>query len=167
MPCFSTRCPGRPPYVLFPLTASLPVMGSRSSCANSTSSSTTSSFSSSFTYLPRPTQSSNRCTARSRCSTFAFQSCALCSTFSRLRLAHTARSLCLALPKSASFSSHCLTFPSALDLAARSAPNELESLRSSAYMSSRSTGDSLPLPSTTSSTSSGFNAAAVLLAVLG
>ena len=24
MPCFATRCPGRPPYVLFPLTAGLP-----------------------------------------------------------------------------------------------------------------------------------------------
>ena len=28
MPCFSTRCPGRPPYVLFPLMAGLPLMGS-------------------------------------------------------------------------------------------------------------------------------------------
>ena len=34
MPCSSTRCPGRPPYVLFPLTAGLPLMGSRSCCAN-------------------------------------------------------------------------------------------------------------------------------------
>ena len=32
MPCFSTRCPGRPPYVLFPLTAGLPLMGSHSCC---------------------------------------------------------------------------------------------------------------------------------------
>ena len=30
MPCSSTRCPGCPPYVLFPLTAGLPLMGSRS-----------------------------------------------------------------------------------------------------------------------------------------
>ena len=37
MPCSSTRCPGRPPYVLFPLTAGLPLMGSRSCCANSPS----------------------------------------------------------------------------------------------------------------------------------
>ena len=37
MPCSSTRCPGRPPYVLFPLTAGLPLMGSRSCCANSLS----------------------------------------------------------------------------------------------------------------------------------
>ena len=37
MPCSSTRCPGRPPYVLFPLTAGLPPMGSRSCCANSPS----------------------------------------------------------------------------------------------------------------------------------
>ena len=35
MPCFSTRCPGRPPYVLFPLTAGLPLMGSCSCCASS------------------------------------------------------------------------------------------------------------------------------------
>ena len=28
MPCSSTRCPGRPPYVLFPLTVGLPLMGS-------------------------------------------------------------------------------------------------------------------------------------------
>ena len=34
MPCSSTRCPGRPPYVLFSLTAGLPLMGSRSCCAN-------------------------------------------------------------------------------------------------------------------------------------
>ena len=37
MPCSSTRCPGRPPYVLFPFKASLPLMGSRSCCANSPS----------------------------------------------------------------------------------------------------------------------------------
>ena len=37
MPCSSTHCPGRPPYVLFPLTAGLPLMGSRSCCANSPS----------------------------------------------------------------------------------------------------------------------------------
>ena len=37
MPCSSTRCPGRPPYVLFPLTAGLPPMGSRSCCAHSPS----------------------------------------------------------------------------------------------------------------------------------
>ena len=30
MPCSSTRCPGRPPYVLFTLTAGLPLMGSSS-----------------------------------------------------------------------------------------------------------------------------------------
>ena len=35
MPCSSTCCPGHPPYVLFPLTAGLPLMGSRSYCANS------------------------------------------------------------------------------------------------------------------------------------
>ena len=33
MPCCSTRCPGRPPFVLFPLTAGLPLMGSRSNIA--------------------------------------------------------------------------------------------------------------------------------------
>ena len=33
MPCSSTRCPGRPPYVLFPLTVGLPLMGSRSCCS--------------------------------------------------------------------------------------------------------------------------------------
>ena len=37
MPCSSMRCPGRPPYVLFPLTAGLPLMGSRSCCAHSPS----------------------------------------------------------------------------------------------------------------------------------
>ena len=37
MPCSSTRCHGRPPYVLFPLTAGLPLMGSHSCCANSPS----------------------------------------------------------------------------------------------------------------------------------
>ena len=37
MPCSSTRCPARPPYVLFPLTVGLPLMGSRSCCANSPS----------------------------------------------------------------------------------------------------------------------------------
>ena len=37
VPCSSTRCPGRPPYVLFSLTAGLPLMGSRSCCANSPS----------------------------------------------------------------------------------------------------------------------------------
>ena len=37
MPCFSTRCPGRLPYVLFPLMAGLHLMGSRSCCANSPS----------------------------------------------------------------------------------------------------------------------------------
>ena len=37
MPCSSTRCLGRPPYVLFPLAVGLPLMGSRSCCANSPS----------------------------------------------------------------------------------------------------------------------------------
>ena len=37
MPCSSTRCPSRRPYVLFPVTADLPLMGSRSCCANSPS----------------------------------------------------------------------------------------------------------------------------------
>ena len=37
VPCSSTRCPGRLPYVLFPLTAGLPLMGSCSCCANSPS----------------------------------------------------------------------------------------------------------------------------------
>ena len=37
VPCSSTRCPGRPPYVLFPLTAGLPLMDSHSCCANSPS----------------------------------------------------------------------------------------------------------------------------------
>ena len=37
VPCSSTRCPGRPPYVLFPLTAGLPLMGSRSCGANNPS----------------------------------------------------------------------------------------------------------------------------------
>ena len=33
----TTRCPGRPPYAPFPLTAGLPLMGSHSCCANSPS----------------------------------------------------------------------------------------------------------------------------------
>ena len=37
MPCSSTRCPGRPPYVLSPLMVGLPLMGSHSCCANSSS----------------------------------------------------------------------------------------------------------------------------------
>ena len=37
MPCSSTRCPDRPPYVPFPLTAGRPLMGYRSGCANSPS----------------------------------------------------------------------------------------------------------------------------------
>ena len=35
MPCSSTRCPGRPPHLPFPLTAGLPLVGSSSCCANS------------------------------------------------------------------------------------------------------------------------------------
>ena len=37
MPCSSTRCSGRPPYVPFPLTAGVPLMGSCSCCTNSPS----------------------------------------------------------------------------------------------------------------------------------
>ena len=104
----------------------------------------------------------------------AFFSFAFFTTFSTVCLA---RSWSPAARNSPSFASHSLTFPSALEVAARCAPNELEGLRSPASSpcsSSSSSGDNpypcafpFPLSSTTTCTSSSttfsgsFNAAGI------